>query len=74
MRKTYYTVRTNAGIKFHIQASTEQEARLRAQSPAIGHYLAKLMTQAVADISSIEPHRGPDHRLTYPVFGDEVFK
>ncbi len=74
MRKSYFTVRTRAGIKFHVQAATEQEAKLRAQSPAINLYLARLMQEAVANIASVEPHRGPDHLLKYPTFNEEVFK
>jgi len=73
MRKTYYTVQTRAGIKFHVLAATEHEAKLRAQSPTIGICLARLMQQAVADIASVEPHRGPDRLLKYPIFGDEIF-
>lgn len=69
-----YTVITRAGISFHIEAANISEARLRAESPLVGKRLAQLMQQAVSDIASVEPHRGPERFLKYPIFSDEVFK
>lgn len=69
-----YTVHTRSGVTFHIQASNHSEAKLRAESPAIGKYLAQLMQEAVRDIATIKPHHGPERLLKYPVFRNEVFK
>jgi len=70
----FYTIKTKAGIKFHIQASSELEAITRAQSPKIAEYLSRMMVLAVRDISTIEPHRGPVRLLQYPIFDDAIFK
>jgi hypothetical protein len=70
----YYTIQTKAGIKFHLQAVNELEARTRAQSPKIAEYLSYMMVRAVKDISTIEAHKGPVRLLQYPVFEDAIFK
>jgi hypothetical protein len=71
--KSYYTVRTNNGITFHIQASSHNEAQLRAASPLIPMQIALMVQQALNNVVSVEPHRGPQHPLRYPVFEDEFF-
>jgi hypothetical protein len=75
MPKTFiYTVRTKSGIKFHIEASDAMEAEQRARHPAIVRELALMLSGALADVDSVEWHRGPVHRLNERlVFRDEIF-
>lgn len=72
--KTIYQVRSSDGINFNVEASNYQEAKLRATSPAISKHIALMITQAISNISSIEPLRGPKHLAKGPVFTDEFFK
>lgn len=70
-----YTVRTQCGIKFHIEANSVLEAEQRVRHPAIARELANLLSVVLADIRSIEFHRGPTHRVDERlVFRDDVFK
>lgn len=71
--KTIYQVRTSDGINFHIEASNYTEAKLRASSPAISKHIALMIQQALSNITSIEPHRGPIHLIKSPLFDDEFF-
>ena len=74
MRNSFYTVRTRAGITFTIEASSDQQAWQRANSPELGNNIANLMREAVSHVTSVEFHRGPTHLLKTPVFGKEIFK
>lgn len=71
--KTIYQVRSSDGITFNVVASNYQEAKLRASSPAISKHIALMITQAISNITSIEPLRGPKHLVKGPVFEDEFF-
>ncbi|WP_152555824.1 hypothetical protein [Ferriphaselus sp. R-1] len=73
MRNKVFVVHTRSGISFSVTASSLQEAERKAASKDIGNYLADLMRQAVKDIASVAPHKGPDFRAPSPIFGDEVF-
>ena len=53
MRKQYYTVKTQSGITFHIQAANEPEAQMRARSPVLANYLARMMQEAVSNVRSV---------------------
>ena len=74
MRHRLYTVRTHAGIVFHVEAPDLPTAWKRAASPRIGHTLARLMREAVGLIAQVEPHRGPAHTARYPVFDQAFFE
>jgi len=71
--KTIYKIHTSDGISFNVEASNYQEAKQRASSPIITRHIAQMITQAMSNISSIEPHRGPKHLLKAPLFDDEFF-
>jgi hypothetical protein len=71
MRNRLYTVRTAAGIIFHIEASDQHTAWQRAQSSALADHLARMMREAVKGVVSVEPLRGPARRA---VFGEEFFR
>jgi len=71
--KTIYKIQTRDGISFNVEASNYQEALQRASSPIITRHIAQMIAQAMASISSIEPHRGPKHLLKSPLFDDEFF-
>lgn len=76
MHKSFiYTVLTKSGIKFHIEASNIHEAEQRARHPAIERELALMISTAISDVNSVEPHRGPTHLLAEKlVFRDNIFK
>lgn len=69
-----YTVRTRSGLTFHVEASNSQEAQQRAEDPVIGKIIANMLREALGQIDSVEPHRGPErlaqNRL---VFRDDIF-
>jgi hypothetical protein len=71
--KTIYKVKTRDGISFNVEASNYQEAQQRASSPIITQHITQMIVQAMAIVSSIEPHRGPTHLLKHPLFDDEFF-
>jgi hypothetical protein len=71
MRNRLYTVRTAAGIVFHIEAPDQAIACQRAKSPVLGETLARMMREAVKGVVSVEPHRGLPRRA---VFGEEFFQ
>lgn len=72
--KSIYQVRSRDGINFNIEASNYTEAQLRASSPAIARHISRMLVQAISNISSIEPLRGPKHLAKGPLFNDEFFK
>lgn len=76
MHKTFiYTVLTKSGIKFHIKASNIHQAEQRARHPVIARELTLMMSTAVSEVDSVEPHRGPTHLLAEKlVFRDDIFK
>ena len=69
-----YTVRTRSGITFHVEASNYREAHRRAEDPLIGRTIANMLREALRQIESVEPHRGPErlaqNRL---IFRDHLF-
>jgi len=69
-----YTVKTRRGIVFHLEASNDHEARMRANSPQLGEHLAEMMRQAVAGVTSIEPLRGGPAQIKYPYFPGDFFE
>jgi hypothetical protein len=71
--KTIYQVRSSDGINFNVEASSYTEAKLRATSPIIARHIALMITQALSNINSIEPSRGPKHLVKGPLFTDEFF-
>ena len=76
MHKTFiYTVRTMSGIKFYVEASNTREAEQRARHPSIVQELTLMMSTAISEVESVEPHRGPSHRLAEKlVFRDNIFR
>ena len=72
MRQSIYTVRTTSGITFHIEAKSYPEASQRASDPAIGKEIARMILNAVSNISDIEPCRGSVRGKL--VFEDEFFR
>jgi len=76
MYKTFlYTVCTQSGIKFYIEASNIHEAKERARHPAIARELALMISDAISEVESVEPHRGPPHLLAEKlVFRDNIFR
>lgn len=67
-----FKVKTLNGIAVNIEASTHQEARMRAMSPDISRAFARMIQESLNQIVSIEPLRGPRHLIKSPVF-DEAF-
>ncbi|MEW5893697.1 MAG: hypothetical protein AB1697_11190, partial [Pseudomonadota bacterium] len=67
-----YTVRTRAGLIFHLEAASLSEAESRARSPVIGQVISRMIVEAVSQIEAIEPHRGPAHNKL--VFEDQFFQ
>ncbi len=73
-RTFLYTVRTRSGITFHIEAGSSREAESRARDPAIARELSRLLREAVTQVDSVEPLRGPTHLLGGKlVFHDDLF-
>lgn len=73
-RTFLYTVRTTSGITFHIEARTLREAEARATHPALTREIARMLRNALSQVQSVEPHRGPVHTMGGKlVFRDEVF-
>lgn len=58
MRQSIFTVRTQSGITFQIEASSYAEARVRASDPAIKREIARMIVQAISNIAEVEPSRG----------------
>jgi len=57
MHKTFiYTVRTKSGIKFYVEASNTREAEQRARHPSIVQELTLMMSTAISEVESVEPH------------------
>ncbi len=69
-----YTVTTRSGITYRLEASSWDQAWTRARDPIIAAEIARMMGEALRDIASVEPFRGPSHiagrRL---VFSDGLF-
>lgn len=59
MRQSAYTVRTQSGITFQIEASSYAEARIRASDPAIKREITRMIVEAISNITEVEPSRGP---------------
>ncbi len=72
MSRTFiFTVRTKSGIKFHIEASSANEAEQRARHPVIVRELALMLSCALSEVDSVD---GPVHLLNDSlVFRDEIF-
>lgn len=70
---SFYKVRTRDGIYFHIEARNYEEAQLRASSPLIVRHITLMIQQAISQIESIEPHRGPKHLVKGALFEDALF-
>ncbi len=75
MQKTFlFTVLTKSGIKFYIEASNRHEAEQRARHPAIARELSLMINQAIAEVDSVDVHRGPSRLLSEKlVFRDDIF-
>jgi hypothetical protein len=73
-RNFIYTIQTNAGFTFNIEAASREEAEIRAKSPVITRAIAQMLSQALSNIKSVEMHRGPErlaqNKLT---FKNEMF-
>lgn len=74
MRPNLYIVRTKAGIAFHVEANSRQEAERRARSPRVAHEIARLIVAEVARIEVVELFRGPAFKASGRlVFHDGFF-
>jgi hypothetical protein len=76
MNKNYlFTVLSKSGIKFYVEASNTSEAEQRARHPAIQRELISMINAAISEIESVEPYRGPTHRVAEKaVFRDDIFR
>lgn len=70
---TIYRVKALNGITVLIQATTQQQAVQRAQSPQIVREFARIVQQSLSHVISIEPLRGPQHQIKSLVFDDAFF-
>lgn len=74
VRPNLYIVRTKAGIAFHVEASSRQEAERRARSPRVAQEIARLILAEVARIEVVELYRGPAFKASGRlVFRDGFF-
>lgn len=71
MRQTVYAVHTASGITFFIEASSYQEARLRASDPTIGKEIASMIVSAVSEIREFHACKGAARGKLF--FGKEFF-
>ena len=68
-----YKVKAQNGITVLVQATTQNQAEQRAQSPLIVREFSWLVQQSLSQIISVEPLRGPQHLIKQLVFDDEFF-
>ena len=69
-----YTVRTVKGLVFHVQARSRHEAAQRATSPAVTRTILSALADELAQITTVELHRGPAHVAQRKLFFDDAFK
>ena len=72
MRRTnLYTVRTRDGFRFQIGASSYSQAEQRAMDPVIAKTIARMMSEAISKVTSVESAK--NERLGL-VFREDLFK
>ena len=59
MRASIYTIRTQSGITFQVEANSHAEARVRASDSAIKREIIRMILEAISNISEVEQNRGP---------------
>jgi len=62
-----FTVKTQSGITFTVEAASLSDAWSRARSPVIAMRFSRMMVEAVSHIDSVEPLRGPSTRAAGPI-------
>lgn len=68
-----FTIRTASGIVFVVEASSTYQARLRAQDPRISSAISRMLQQALSEVVTVEPIRGPRHAVKKLIFNEDFF-